>query len=195
MDNIEKIDKFKEEFIYIKNQQIKALAMAAVGTLPDYFFEIPASSTGKYHPGYSLGDGGLYRHTRAAIRIAIELFRLDWWHFTSDEQDLIIASLLVHDGWKSGWPKEQYTRSDHPRIAFDTLNKNEDLHNFVSQEQFNMFLNNIISHMGQWNYDSKTQQEILPKPQTKFQKFVHLADYLASRKCLEMNFVMPLSRN
>lgn len=39
----------------------------------------------------------------------------------------------------------------------------------------------IASHMGQWNVNlySKT---ILPKPKTATQKFVHLCDYLASRK-------------
>lgn len=46
----------------------------------------------------------------------------------------------------------------------------------------------ITTHMGQWNTDYKTKEEIMPKPSTKAQSFVHLCDYLASRKFLEFNF-------
>ena len=46
----------------------------------------------------------------------------------------------------------------------------------------------VTSHMGEWNKDYITHKEILPLPQTKIQKFVHLCDYLASRKLIEINF-------
>ena len=46
----------------------------------------------------------------------------------------------------------------------------------------------IKSHMGEWNTDYKTKEEVLPKPESVMQSFVHLCDYLASRKCLEFNF-------
>lgn len=36
--------------------------------VPPYFYTVPASSTGKYHPRYTLGSGGLLRHTKAAIK-------------------------------------------------------------------------------------------------------------------------------
>ena len=36
--------------------------------------------------------------------------------------------------------------------------------------------------------DYKTGAVLMPKPTTKAQNFVHLCDYLASRKCLEFNF-------
>ena len=41
--------------------------------------------------------------------------------------------------------------------------------------------------MGQWNTDKKTDTE-LPKPNNKFARMVHVADYLASRKCITMDF-------
>jgi hypothetical protein len=170
--------------------------MDAIAILPDYFFHIPASSTGKYHPSYSLGDGGLYRHTKAAVRIAIELLRVGWWDFSSDEIDLIIVSLIMHDGWKSGVIQETYTRADHPEIAVDQLSINFSLepNKTISNQELQFVMDAIESHMGKWNLDYKTNQEIMPKPSTKFQKFVHLADYLASRKCLEMNFDVSVLR-
>ena len=40
----------------------------------------------------------------------------------------------------------------------------------------------------QWNKDNYTNKEILPKPVTKLQRFVHMCDYLASRKFLDVQF-------
>ena len=64
---------FNKELNYIKNERIKRSLVIMLDKLPDYFYEVPASSTGKYHPEYALGKGGLVRHTKAAIRIAKEL--------------------------------------------------------------------------------------------------------------------------
>jgi uncharacterized protein (DUF3820 family) len=41
--------------------------------------------------------------------------------------------------------------------------------------------------MGQWATDKKSSV-VLPKPMDEYQHFVHLADYLASRKDLTMAF-------
>ena len=54
-----KSDLFKDELNYLKNEDIKKSAMELINLLPDYFFHEAASSTGKYHPKYALGDGGL----------------------------------------------------------------------------------------------------------------------------------------
>ncbi|CUX42844.1 hypothetical protein BN3590_01383 [Clostridium sp. C105KSO15] len=45
----------------------------------------------------------------------------------------------------------------------------------------------IESHMGIWNTDKKSPV-VLPLPKNKYQKMVHLADYLASRKDIELVF-------
>lgn len=189
-----KVEYFRNELDYIKNPQIKAFATRAVELIPDYFFVIPASSTGKYHPEYSLGEGGLARHTRSAIRIAIELARLDWWGWKQDELDLCISALLVHDAHKSGVIQEKFTRSDHPNITRSELSNDSELRFMLSAEQFETFLNIIARHMGQWVFDSKTHEKVLDAPVTKLEKFVHLCDYLASRKCLTMEFDVPVIR-
>lgn len=195
MEPQQKIQAFESELKFIVNPQIRLFAEKAIESLPNYFFEVPASSTGKYHPSYSLGVGGLLRHTKAAVRIAIELSRIDWWHFTSDEMDLNIVSLIMHDGWKSGIVKQEFSVADHPNVAVFALKENKELQELLPVEEFQFVLDNIKSHMGQWNVDWKTKQEILDKPVTKYQKFVHLCDYLASRKCLEMNFEAEISKS
>lgn len=54
---MDKISVFESEYIYIKNEKYRENLKIMVNLLPDYFFNVPASSTGKYHPSFSLGDG------------------------------------------------------------------------------------------------------------------------------------------
>ena len=182
---MEKQETFKQELNLIKNENVRNFVKNFLNTVPDYFFTTAASSTGKYHPDYALGEGGLVRHTKAATRIANELFRVNMFLYNDIEKDLIIASLILHDTYKHGKNNSVYTVAEHPTIASQEI-LNSPLE--INQEYREAIANNVASHMGQWNTDYKTQKEILPLPKTKMQNFVHICDYLASRKCLEFNF-------
>jgi hypothetical protein len=162
--------------------------------LPEYFFTIPASSTGKYHPSYALGEGGLVKHTQAAVRIAIELFRVEIFRYTEDEKDMIISSLILHDGCKSGLNHSKYTVTEHPLIVAKMIRENNEINSCVDKEMLEIILSNIETHMGYWVFDYKTKRAVLPKPKSKLQNFVHWCDYLASRKCLEFNFDVKVVR-
>ena len=58
------------EINMICNEDIKRLVRIVLDKAPEHFWTIPASSTGKYHPEYASGDGGLIRHTKAVVRVA-----------------------------------------------------------------------------------------------------------------------------
>jgi len=179
------MSKFEKELSFIKDEHVVKWATECVALIPDYFYEIPASSTGKYHPPYALGKGGLYRHTQAAVLIANELLTLE--QNSHLNADLIIVSLILHDGWKQGVfsVPSQYTVAKHPLFPKDVL-ENHEFENDIPEEDREMVFGLIASHMGQWNIDYKTKQAILPKPATEMQKFVHLCDYLASRKAIHV---------
>ena len=189
-----RLEIFKKELNYIKNPKIKEFTEKALSQLPEYFFSIPASSTGKYHPNYALGDGGLVRHTQAAVRIAVELFRVDMFKYTEDEKDIIVTSLILHDGCKSGLNYSKYTVTEHPLVVAEMLKNNVEINSCVDQEILDTIVNNIKTHMGQWTFDYKSKREVLPRPKSKIQNFVHWCDYLASRKCLEFNFDVEVVR-
>ena len=125
---MDKVAIFKKEYSYIKDINIKKDLKYLVNILPDYFFEIPASSTGKYHPSFSLGDGGLVRHTKVAVRIAHELLITETFGqaFTEHEKDLIIMALVLHDGVKCGIPESKFTRADHPLLVSKLIMENKD---------------------------------------------------------------------
>lgn len=166
----------------IQNESVKHQLYLAFEGVPDYFFKVAASSTGKYHPTYALGEGGLYRHTLAATLIAKDLVQLEMFELTDLEKDIVICALLLHDVCKLGILEEKYTRFDHPLLAAHLVRARCTNQNFID-----MVVPLIESHMGQWN-TAKYSTIILPKPVTKLQKIVHLCDYLASRKYLEVIF-------
>lgn len=183
-----KKDYFTKELTYIKNDSIRNDAIILIEDLPDYFFLIPASSTGKYHPKYALGNGGLLRHTKAACRIALELLNdpCIGEKYTADEKDLMILALMLHDGVKSGFEKSEYTKFDHPLLAAEFVESHMDDIN-LTDEQIELVCECIKTHMGPWTKDYQGN-EVLEKPHTKYQNFVHMCDYLASRKFLEVEF-------
>lgn len=186
-----KSEVFKRELNYISDIKIREEGFRILDLLPDYFYVIPASSSGKYHPNYALGDGGLVRHTKAAVRIAWELLQNNsiGETFNDKEKDLILLSLLLHDGLKSGLVKEQYTVFEHSLLMADFVKKNS----LLSNEDIDLVTSMIASHNGkgghgeQWN-TSKYSRIVLPSPVNKYQKFVHMCDYLASRKFIEIKF-------
>ncbi len=184
---MEKIDYFKTELEYISDDKLRDDTKYLVSNLPNYFFEIPASSTGKYHPKFASGEHGLVRHTKVAVYFANELMNNSAVNnFTNREKDLIIISLILHDGLKSGKTKEKYTRFDHPLLAADYVKDNQDKLSMTSND-IDFISDAISSHMGNWNVDYKGN-EVLPKPKNKYQRFVHMCDYLASRKMINVEF-------
>lgn len=174
---------FVKELKLIKNEDIKEDLIKILNLLPDYFYEVGASSTGKYHPLFAQGSMGLIRHTKAAVKIASELFNLEMFDsLTQREKDLVIYSLMVHDGLKYGNVKKEFSLFEHPLLMGNFILENSKL------DEKEIISNMIKSHMGQWN-TNKNSNVILPKPITKLEKIVHISDYLASRKYLNINFI------
>lgn len=183
-----KINSFNKELEYIKSDRIKKACSKMIELLPDYFFVVAAASTGKYHPEYAQGEGGLLRHTKAAVRIAYELLSdpVIGDKYTTDEKDLMLMGLLLHDGLKHGLPEEKYTKYDHPILMADYIMDNEEVLELEIPE-IEFVMDVIKTHMGPWTTDYNGN-EILEKPKTKYQNFVHMCDYLASRKCILLPF-------
>ena len=179
---------FDKELTYIQNPKYLENAKTLIGLLPDYFFEVAASSTGKYHPSFALGEGGLVRHTKVAVKIAYELSHNDiiGYSFTSDEKDLMIIALIMHDGLKHGKTKEKYVRFDHPILMANYIKENKDKLTFTDGE-IDFLASVISSHMGIYNTNPYSDV-ILPVPHNKYQRFVHMCDFLASRKFLDVKF-------
>ncbi|MBR2677930.1 MAG: hypothetical protein IKE63_00740 [Bacilli bacterium] len=182
---------FTDELRLIKDKDLRESLVKIINMLPEYWLHEAASSTGKYHPEYALGEAGLLRHSKAAMRIGYELLNDPCIgdKYTSREKDLMLMSLLIHDGLKLGDPQERYTRFDHPILMANFLN--EKYNEFDLSKEDAKFMGEVIkTHMGPWTTDYNGN-EVLEKPKTKYQNFVHMCDFLASRKCL----LVPFDKN
>ena len=188
--------KYSKEYIidqlHIENDDIKEFAETVIECVPNYWFVVPASSSGKYHSKMCLGEGGLVRHTLALVRILNHIFDVKCMaeKWTSRERDLMRVAGMFHDAFKSGsqsdFEKNKYTKHEHPIIAANMIRRYSDT-NIIPKEEVDIIAKTIETHMGQW-VSSPYSDIVLGEPKNKYQKLLHLADYLASRKDIEVLF-------
>ena len=178
-----------EEIETLQNDDNRRFARRLLDTVPDYFFSVPASSSGKYHPKNDLGDGGLVRHSICVARMLDHLLEpRGYFDFSDEQKELLKVAALFHDCFKSGtqddYEKSKHTKFLHPLYAANHIMTTAITGGF-SYEKALFIYNTVISHMGQWNI-GKNGEGILPTPFDQSQKVLHLADYLASRKDINM---------
>lgn len=163
----------KERISLIENEIIRNFVIECLNIAPKYFWRIPASSSGMYHPIMSLGRGGLVRHTIKAVDYGVSLCEKN--SILGLTRDKIIASLILHDTCKAG-VKDVENYSDYPIHAYLPRKHYKKIAEKFLPKISNEIFDLIDSHMGEW---SEYPEKI---PKTREQKIVHFADYLASRK-------------
>ena len=184
---------FAAELQMIADDDIRKFVITCFNELcPDYFWTCPCSTTGKYHPKISLGEGGLVRHTKLAVWWGLELLSALGYTLetTGSEPSEIVATLMLHDLIKNGkgldtkgFPLERGVTGSHGyvlanRISYECLDVELD-----ADTRARIF-DGISGHMGCW-----TTRESA-RPQSRFAELIHLADYCASRKVDDITAVL-----
>ena len=171
---------FEREIALIKKEDYRNFIKHYLDNVcPQYFWEIGASSSGKYHPQFSQGKGGLVRHTKAVVLFAEELLRMSSYMYMQEEhKDYVIMACMVHDTCKYGmsaFDKNLY--KDHAKNASALVN--EAWYDYFGINASEFFLSAIKCHMGQWS-------EREDRPFTNIDRCVHMADYMASRNFIDI---------
>lgn len=171
---------FEKEIETIKDKNLRKFAKVLVENADDYFFEIPASSTGKHHPEYTNIVGGLLLHTKAVLAIVNEILQTKLFLVNDREEDLLRIAALAHDIKKNGDGKTRYTVKNHPYLATlfitDVYKKHKKL---LSDDDVKYINDAVEKHMGKWGDKM---------PSNDSEKILHVADVLASRKNIEVVF-------
>jgi hypothetical protein len=186
---------FGEELEIIADGIIKEFVIYCYSSLaPDYFWTVPASTSGKYHPDLSRGPGGLVRHVRYAVWWGLELMACcpDTGMVTIDE---LVAALLLHDILKNGdkldsrgRPTLRDSTSVHGPYLGKKINEllNEDRIEsavFADDKRIKRIIEAVESHMGRWTLPMELKPQYRTDADSKILcDLVHLADYCASRK-------------
>lgn len=190
MTNEERIALFDKEISYMEIENIKDFFKKAITLVPDYFFEVPAASSGKFHSVLECGFGGLVYHTRSVAKVANYLINLHQYKskLNEVEKDCVICAALLHDCLKHDWEnKTGFSVHQHPVIASEFIKNDERLNGILSDEIRNIIGDAVASHSGEWT-TSKRSRVVLPSPQTLVQELVHLSDYMASRSDIHILF-------
>lgn len=137
----------------------------------------PASSTGKYHPKFALGEGGLIRHIKVVVQNVIEFVKAT--PALAYEKDTLIAAAILHDMWKYPIGRDdEFTSFDHPKLGSD----------YCKEHGYPEIGRLVAAHQGIWTTNRNMSGFENEQPR-KFDEWVlHYADLLASRKYLEVCF-------
>lgn len=176
-----KSENFKRELELIMDEDLRMATKSYLDIrVPNHFWHDGASASGKFHPQFAQGDGGLVRHTKAVVMFAEELLRMSSYSYMRDEyKDYVIVACIIHDTMKYGlgeFDKSEYkNHAKNASIAFGEWCEKEC--GFVVSE---FLLNAVASHMGQWSIDKED------RPFTSIDRCVHMADYMASRNFIDI---------
>ena len=126
-----------------------------------------ASSTGKYHPKFANSEFGLTKHTKAVVRF----IRVICTVFPELDADTMIAAAIAHDAFKYTTDEDKHTNSQHARDAFWHL---VDVGLRDEARLTRVHMGNFVKNE--------------PAPEAFDEKMLHLADYLASQKFIDIKF-------
>lgn len=170
---------FLAEIDKIQNITWRDKVKKLVPLLPSYFWTAPASSSGKYHPMCDLGEGGLVRHSILVERAALDLLESEvLMAYNPIDRDIVIIATLFHDCFKQGDGSLNRTVFGHPILAAEFLKENLDL---GLPSYNNVLYNAVARHMGKWTTRAEEPDVILEKPDSNFEKLIHIADLLMSK--------------
>ena len=141
----------------IQNLSVRLFVLDVLNSdmVPDYFWTAPASSSGKYHPKWELGVGGLVRHTclvASYFSRLIQAYELDpiW-------TDIGIAAAILHDCRKfsltlnaEGFPSDRDYAKDHGVRFFRDLLDSDIFSGYDVDVNVHHILDGIRFHSGRW---------------------------------------------
>lgn len=203
----QKIETYGKHLNEFKHPVIKNIVEKVIVNTPTIYFGASTSSTGKHHPKATNGLTGLVKHSVATMLTAKELlaneiimsvFQMN--QLNELDKEIILAASLLHDNGKYGIEEKDenvkyYTLGEHPRL-FKGLAEKAGLHEELKGDDLEILckINNLIeTHMGQWN--KVRDKEDLLKPTSYAQAFVHMCDYIVSKKTMDTIMDISLPNN
>jgi hypothetical protein len=172
---------FGPELALITDPAYREFAAACLREAPPEFWVFPASTSGKHHPEFARGEGGLVQHTKAAVQVALDLLRA--FPELEFERDVIIVALLLHDTCKID-PETRRTDPDHPLLPGKRYERFAGMLPPGGYEEVMLL---IESHMGIWGPVNVWKMSPPLPERVSAALLVHLADYIASREWVSEN--------
>ena len=167
----------------METKEFKNYLMDIGMLIPDYWFEMPASTTSKYHSKQQcVTPGGQVIHCLLFKSILEHLLRLRYFKEkfdTPEIRDCLRCAPLLHDAFKKGLNNSRYTVADHPLIAAKFVMDTKVEHDI--EPMFKKYIAGLCEgHSGEWN-KNRGGQVIMKYPENDGEFLIHFCDILSSR--------------
>jgi hypothetical protein len=183
MKTEDKLQLFANEINDIQDEKLRRFAVNLILNAPDYFFTVPASSSGKYHPYFAREEGGLVKHTRCVVFYAE--CNAESFDFNSHDRDLLIIAAITHDIKKQGDNNSgKHTIWEHPELAAKYVMEIQAKYpTLIAQNDAFKIAEAVLCHMGKWAHHAEfvRNKKAYPMPKNMFEYALQSADYIASR--------------
>lgn len=186
MDRIKIFESILNQF---ETKEMLEYCKDMIEKIPSYIFEIPSSTSFKYHNKTQCQPHGQILHILMFGEIMNYILGLEYIqekYKDSKQRDCLRCTPIFHDAIKCGLTESRYTVHEHPLLASDWI-KNTRVEHDIDDKTKQYIARLCESHSGQW-VSTKRSKVVLPKPETDDQFLVHLCDYLSSRSNLDMTY-------
>jgi hypothetical protein len=146
---------------------------------PEYFWELPTSSSGRHHPVDEVGEHGNWLHTKRMYATYENNSRslVEAGVITEREREAGKAAALLHDMFKYGFPEQEgeHTVNYHDVLGAAYVRQYTDLPDIVAEL--------IETHNGAWHCG--------PEPRNIHEWAHHMADMSAAQRGTNTAIVEP----
>ena len=185
-----KTEIFEDFLKTFETDELRLYCEDTINRMPNYIFQIPSSTSLKYHNQTQCSAGGQILHVLMTVEVLNYILGLEYVkqkYPKPKQRDCMRIAMCLHDSYKCGVPesgKNQYTVFQHPLLAAEWVRITKVPHDI--KKGLKEYIARLIeSHSGEWTTNKKTS-DVLPKPETDDQFLIHLCDYLSSRSNLDM---------
>jgi len=170
--------RLEKEVGLIKDPEIRDFVRKCIGKAPSYFWTIPSSSTGKYHPEDERGEGGSVLHTRRMVKVSDDLCRN--FNINNTERDCVLAAAIMHDFCKNGYPNDlEHTVTGHGSLWINIVAEFMKSDQIINSRFIPTIGRLIGCHMGKWDVPFIMAED-------KSLMIIQVADYIASREYVKV---------
>ena len=187
MTEEQKIAVFRPLLDKFETEQMRLYCMDMIKQIPDYIFDMPSSTSGKYHNKTQCEPHGQIYHIimfaeilnyRLALKCNQEKFK------SATQRDAMRCVPIFHDAVKCGWEGSTYTVHEHPMLA-GTWVREAIVEHDIDEKAKEAIARMCERHSGEWT-SSKKSKVILPEPENAMEVMIHECDILSSRNNIDM---------
>lgn len=187
MTREKKIAVFAPQLEKFETEEMRLYCEDMIAAIPEYIFEMPSSTSGKFHNATQCEPHGQIYHIVMFAEIMNYRLALkgNREKFNSPElRDAMRCTPFLHDAIKNGWNGSPFTVHKHPLLAGQWVRETKVEHD-ISDDIKEIIARMVERHSGEFTTSAKNKT-VLPEPENEMELFVHECDYLSSRSNIDM---------